>query len=234
MMDLRRDLGDVLRASTRLGGGGAGRVIQFLAARSGEGTSSIAASFAVMAADRARRSVWLMDLDLRRNAAYRAFERGDCFSRLGRPGRPFDASLNQPPFYQVLPQMVGPDGQATQSKLLTLHRLGQSRLMVTRFRNEKLLPGQRVQLGNQPAYWRAARAATDWCVIDAPALDRSAAGLSICSQVDGVVLVLSADATDATDALILRQEIEAHGGRCIGFVLNGVRGDARLADRFSL
>ncbi|MEZ5954525.1 MAG: hypothetical protein R3C13_09505 [Hyphomonas sp.] len=180
-----------------------------------------------MAAAKSSRSAWLIDLDFRRNPLYRAFEDG--FSKkIGGPGRAFDASLNEPPIYALTPPP--PDG-SDGNKLLTVHQIEGTRLLVTRFRNERLRPAQKVQLRTQPRWWAALRASADWGVIDAPALERSAAALAVASQMDGVVLVVRADKTSVSDVAAMRLEVEGHGGKVIGVVMNRVRADARFADR---
>lgn len=231
MIDLRGDIEDLWRSLSRTVPVEGGQMVMFVAAREGDGTSSIAASFSMLAASKVRRAAWLIDLDLSRNGQFRSFEKGDAGRVLGRPGRAYDASLNQAQFYSVTPQAVGPNGQVATPKLLNLHPIGQSRLLVSRFRNEDLRTGQRVRMRTQPAYWRAVRAAADWTIVDAPALERSGAGLVVASQMDAVVLVIQADRTPAEDARALRREVEAHGGRCAGVVLNRTGGDARLLDR---
>lgn len=234
MKDLRHELDDLWRAASRLPAPNGGRALMIMAARNGEGVSSVAASFALLAAARSHRSTWLIDLDLRRNGQYEAFSQGYA-GRLGRPGQAFDASLNQAPFYVVTPQIAAVQGKRDPSeRLLAVHRVGRSRLMVSRFRNERLRPGQKVQLRTQANYWRAARATADWVVVDAPAMERSGAGLAICSQMDGVILVISADQTRSEEIVAMKREIEDHGGRCLGVVMNQTGADARLADRFSL
>ena len=145
MRDLRFDLTNLWRAAARITSPEGGRALMFVSARSGEGTSSIATSFALMAASRSSRSTWLIDLDFRRNPLFKAFDEG--FSKnVGRPGRAYDASLNVTPIYALSPP--GPD-RAEGSKLLTVHQIEGTRLLVTRFRNERLRQGQRVQLKTQ-------------------------------------------------------------------------------------
>ncbi len=228
MHDLRPDLSNLWRSTARLTSPTGGRAVMFVAARSGEGTTSVAASFAAMASARTPRAAWLVDLDLRRNAVFRGFEDG--FGKgFGAPDRALDASLGEEPFYSITPKS---GAQGAGSKLLSAHQIGGSRLLVTRFRNERLRQGQRVQIRTQPAWWKALRKISDWIVVDAPALDRSGAGLTVVSQLDGVVLVLSADQTTVDELSALRGEVEAHGGTVIGVVMNKTRADARLADRF--
>lgn len=205
----------------------------FISARSEEGTSSVAASFALMAASRTPRAAWLIDLDFRRNPVFRAFKDGftrDC----GAPGRAYDASLGVPPIYTISPAAVVDSGRtAASDKLLTVHKIAKTRLMVTRFRNERLRQGQRVQLRTQRLWWQTLRQAADWIIVDSPALERSGAGLVFAGQMDGVVLVVRADKTTAEEVVALRQEVEAHGGEVLGVVMNQVKSDAALADRFA-
>ena len=199
----------------------------FIGAHAGEGATSMAASFALMAAERVPRTAWLVDLDFRRNHVYRGFEE-EFGARFGKPGRAFDASLGKEPIYTISPDVID---RAQGAKLLTAHQISGTRLLVTRFRNERLRQGQKVELHTRASWWDALRRATDFIVVDAPAIDRSSAGLAVASQMDGVVLVISADKTSVEDVAALRLEVEAHGGKVLGVVMNRMRADARLADR---
>jgi len=229
MRDLRGDLGNVWRNVSRLTSkNGGGRTAMFVSARDGEGTSSAAASIALLAAKRAQKSVWLVDLDLRRNSVFKGFERG--FAKgVGSPGRAFDASLRREQIYSIVPQLTTRGGD----RLLTAHEIINTQLLVTRFRNEHLKKGQRVQVRTQPGWWTALRGITDWAIVDAPSLERSPAALAVASQMDGVFLVVEADSTSAEDVIGARREIEAHGGEVRGIIMNRVGSDARLADRFA-
>jgi len=233
MKDLRSDLTNVWRTAARITAPSGSRAIMFIASRSGEGTSSMAASFSLLASKRARRTAWLVDLDLRNNAAFKGFQSG--FARdVGKLGRAYDASLGTHQIYAVSPKTVSRSGErAQQEKLLTAHQIENERLMVTRFRNDRLRPAQRVHVQTQPAWWNKLRRAADWIVVDSPAIERSGAGLAVASQMDGVVLVVRADDTSAEDLTALRREVDVHGGNVIGVAMNGVRADARLADRMS-
>lgn len=229
MHDLREDLDPVWRATARLSSAApGGRVIMFVSARVGEGVTSIAASFACMAARRSEKPVWMVDLDLRQNPLYHGFQDG--FARdVGRPGRAYDASLRQAPFYQVSPRSEG----ARQDKLLTAHDVEGLPLLVTRFRGDRLKPGQKVRTQHAPDWWLALRKLSSWAVIDAPALERSSAALTMAPIADAIVLVVAADQTTAAEIESARHELEAKQGHVLGIVMNEVRGDARLAERFS-
>lgn len=227
MRDLRKDIADLWRLASRLTTAKGTRVILFLSAKSGEGTSSVAASFALIAAQRATRTAWLVDLDVRRNPQYTAFSQGT-ITGVGRPGHALDASLGTEQIYTV----AGHENELAYAKLLNAHQIDGLRLLVTHFRSDRLAQGQKVQLRTAPDWWNALRAAADWIVIDAPAIDRTRAGLAFVSQADGVVLVVKADETSAAAVAELRQEVETHGGNVIGVVMNRIQEDALLAGRF--
>ena len=230
MKDLRPDLADLYRAMAQTPGTEGGRTVMFMSARSGEGASSVAASFALLAAEQARRAVWLIDVDLKRNHLFNTFAVGPFADAFGGVGPPYSAALKTQPFFSIEPE--DPDAAAGLG-LFTAHRVGESRLMVTQFDKARLKPNQSIRIRTQPAYWQAVRAATDWAVIDAPALELAGAGLAIASQMDRVVIVVRADETRPADVDAVRREVEAHGGQVAGVVLNRRRGDARVADRFA-
>jgi hypothetical protein len=233
MKDLRNDLGDLGRALERIPSRGGGRSVMIMGARQGEGVSSVAASLAMLLSARSSRSTWLVDLNLMSNGQFNAFQKRE-FGRAGTPGRALDASLNQPPFYNVVPQLRTSNGQPKgQAKLLGAHQIENTKLFVTRFRSEYVKPGQKVQLRPNGEYWTALRRVSDWAVLDAPSIDVSRAGLAICRHVDAVVCVIKADKTRVDEINVLRDEIETHGGTCAGIVMNELKADARLADRFS-
>lgn len=234
MKDLRTDLSNVWRAAARMSSPRGSRAIMFISARSGDGTTSMAASFALLASKRAKRNAWLVDLDLRSNTAFKGFQSGFAHG-VGRPGRAYDASLRTDQIYTVVPKTVSTAGKpAAPQKLLAVHQIEDEKLLVTRFREDRLRPGQRVHISTQPSWWNNLRSVADWVVVDAPAIERSGAGLAVVNQMDGVVLVVRADDTSAEDLTALRREVEIHRGNIIGVAINAVRGDARLADRLAI
>lgn len=227
MRDLRPDLATLWSVASRLRPQQGARTVMFVAARTGEGTSSMAASFALLAAGQAERTAWLVDLDLAKNAAHDAFDIGFAHG-VARPGRAYDASFGCAPIYDLLPA-----AQAGMAKLLTAHIVTGTQLLVTRFRTERLARGQGVRLRPQPAWWQALRRSTDWIIVDAPALDRSDAVLDVASEADGVVLVVQAESTGAEEVANAQLAIERRGGYVIGVVLNRMRADARFAGRIA-
>lgn len=228
MRDLREDLEPVWRSTARLSAPDVGgRVIMFTSARNGEGVTSMAASFACMAARRSDNPAWIVDLDLRLNPVFEGFQSG--FARdVGTPGRAYDATLRQTPIYKISPSVeAGRFG-----KLLTAHEVEGLPLMVTRFRGDRLQPGQKVRTQSAEEWWRALRKISSWAVIDAPALERSSAALTMAPVVDGVILVVSADQTTGQEIEAAREALEARHTRVLGVVMNRVRGDAKFATRF--
>ncbi|MBI1359081.1 MAG: sugar kinase [Alphaproteobacteria bacterium] len=230
MIDLRPDLRGLMRQLALTPAEDGGRTILFMSARAEEGVSSVAASFALMAAETARKPVWLVDLDLRRNHAFNAFAVGEFASKFGGVGPPYSAYLKTRPFFAIEPE----DANANASVgVFTAHRVGETRLMVTQFDKTRIKPGHSIRIRTGPEYWAAARAATSWTVVDAPALERSSAGLAIASQMDRSVIVVKADETTPEEVETLRRELVAHGGKVAGVVLNHERADARFIDQLT-
>lgn len=201
---------------------GVARVVQFVAARSGEGTSTLAREFALFASKRTRKAVWLVDLDLLNSAQHHAI--AENVARYGAMGRQSAASPDGSAFFTVQPPTRGPDGRPwPDARFLVAHAVGGSHLWVTRFRREILQPGQRISIVSSGDYWRALRRHADVVVVDAPAADRSSAALAVAPFVDCSVLVVAAEEGDTAGPAHLRDAIQAAGGRCAGIVFNRAR-----------
>ena len=232
MYDLRSDIEPLWRAAGRLAAAKGGRGIMFVAAHEGEGTSSVAASFALMAAEKSRRASWLVDLDLHENPQFEAFSNGDFGT--GGLSRAYDASLGTRPFYDIIEARRGERrGAEDNTKLLAAHQVKGTRLLVTRFRNDRVAHGGKIHLSTRSEWWAALRRGADWVIVDAPAVERSGAGLAMASQMDGVIIVVKADQTRPDAVTNLTREIEAYGGHTLGVVMNHVRADSRFIDRFA-
>jgi Mrp family chromosome partitioning ATPase len=93
-------------------------------------------------------------------------------------------------------------------------------LWVTRFRAEMLRSGQRAEPLPDPRYWDVMRRHADTVVIDAPAADRNDVAITLAPYVDATILVVAAESTSPNEPVILRDEIEAVGGRIAGVVVN--------------
>lgn len=195
-----------------------GRVIQVVAANSGEGASTVAREYARLAAVRARRPVWLIDGDLAQQGQLEAISSEP--DRFGRIGRPAQASPDGSCFFAVTPRVTGPDGRPiSPARLLTARPCLGGRLWVSRVNTSRLRSGQRAEAVGDPRYWDALRKHADTIVIDAPSTDRNDMALTLAPFVDATILVVS-ESTRAADPMILRDEIEAVGGKIAGVVVN--------------
>ncbi|CAN5188829.1 hypothetical protein BH10PSE2_BH10PSE2_09210 [soil metagenome] len=218
MVDLTSEMAGLLAA---LGSGPAhrGRVIQFAAANTGEGVSTVTREFARLAAVRARKPVWLIDADLAQQGQMDAVAADP--ERFGRLGDPAAASPDGSAFYAVTPPVIGRDNRPmADARLMTARACLGGRLWITRFRMESLRSGQRAEALPDPRYWDALRRHADMIVVDAPAADRNDVAITLSPYADATILIVAAETTGASEPVILRDEIEAAGGRIAGVVIN--------------
>lgn len=227
MKDLQRLTTDLNRQLSRSGLADGGRVIMFIGAGQGVGASTIAVSSALEAATHVHRPAWLIDLDLASNHLFNAFAVGELSRKYGGVGRPYSACLRERPFVSIRSE-----GELSEidPRAFTAHQVGDTKLMVTQFDPAALAPKQTLHIRAEPAYWSAVRQATDWTVVDAPSPEISPAGLAIASQMDNCVIVAAADDTPADQIADLRDQLEEHGGRVSGLVLNRMKSDALFFD----
>ena len=196
-----------------------GRVVQIAAAGSGEGVSTVAREYARLAAVRARRPVWLIDADLARQGQMDAVAAQP--ERFGTLGKVAIATPDGSIFFAVTPRIMDRAGKPVHpARLMTARPCLGGRLWVTRFAAEQLRSGQRAEAVSDARYWDALRKHADTVVIDAPAADRSDTAITLAPYVDATVLVVAAESGAANQPLMLRDEIEAVGGRIAGVVVN--------------
>lgn len=217
MEDYSEELQNVWTALANDAGDGGARIM-FIAARSKTGVSALARSFAKLAMNKTAKACWLLDLDFYQNRQFVAFG-GDGQKWQG----PFDMTFGVRPFWRNVPKRRGLE--SNEPETIVSYQVGTSRLFVSKFRPEYLYEGQSLQIGPSPEYWQAVKNSIDITIIDAPAIDRSKAGLAIAADMDGIVLVVDGDA-DPRDAIILRDEIIGHGGHCLGVIV--VKGKMRM------
>ena len=220
MLDLNAEMAELwgsLGAPTP----GRARLVQFVAARGGEGTSVVAREFGRFAARRAGRSVWLIDLDLMGSPQFHAIANDP--ARYGELGGAVAASPDDSIFFSVRPPQNGPDGEVVpDARYLSAHGVKGARFWVTRFRTEALKQRQLPMITPGGPYWAAMRSHADLIVIDCPAADRSQAAMTIAPFMDQTVLVVAADEPDVRPPSQLRDSITAAGGRCAGVFFNKV------------
>jgi len=225
MVDLSSEMATLaagLSAAVGPGASGRGRVLQFVSAERGEGTSTVAREFARLVSQRAPKGVWLIELDLLRGEQYAALA-GDP-ERYGFLGRPVRASPDGSMFFQIQPAVRGVDGRPwPDARYLGAYPVGGRRWWVTRFRREALRPGQTASILASPAYWEALRRHADWVIVDAPAAERSRAALATAPFVDANVLVVAAESGDPAKPSLLRDALTGVGANCAGVFLNQVQ-----------
>ena len=218
MTDLSAEMADLWGA---LGAPAAGRaqVIQVVAARAGEGTSTVARELAFFAARRAGRSVWLVDLDLLTSPQHAALAQDPV--RFGALGEAAAASPDGSMFFTVRPQAPTAAGAAPpDARFLTAHRVGDHRWWVTRFRRDAMRANQGVHILPSGDYWTALRRYADLIVVDAPSADRSQAALTVAPFMDQTVMVVAAGETDVRAPARVRDAIGAAGGTVAGVFFN--------------
>lgn len=216
MARLADSLGDLSKAAAP----GFGRVLQFVSARSGEGTSTVAREFARFAAAHAQRPVWLVELDVMSGAQYAHISgRPQIY---GRTGGPAGASPDGSIFFTVKPSAADESGPVPDARYLVAHPVGGSKFWVTRFRRERLNSGQEVSITPAPDYWNIMRRHADLVIVDAPAAERSQSASLIAPFADASVLVVAADAGDARPPAVLKSVLQTSGGRVAGLFFNKV------------
>lgn len=187
--------------------GGGGRCVMLMAARRGEGVSTLARALGETAAARAQRAVMLVDLDLLRDSHYSAYLQA---GRFGGPGlgAGVPATLAKRCFFT-------PD---TAHAGFTAHRVGTSKLLVTHFDKRRMHAAGAIRITADTAYWQAARRAADVTLVDAPALERSRIGLTVAGAMDAVVIVASGRAGTASATMELKEELSQRGLPILGVV----------------
>jgi len=218
MVDLTGEMAD-LWAALGPTQPGRGRVVQFVSARTGEGTSTVAREFARVAAVRARRPAWLIDADVYDQNQLNAVAMEP--QRFGPVQGYASASPDGSAFFTIHPPLKDPQGKPlADSRLLHARAVLGGRLWVTRLRAEALHIAQRAQFLASGAYWEAMRKHADYVIIDSPAADRSDAALALAPYLDATVLVVAADERDVGEPAALRDALEAAEGFVAGMVFN--------------
>jgi protein-tyrosine kinase len=172
-----------------------GKIVQFIGAGEGEGTSTVAREFARICAARIGHSVLLLDADRHSPVQSAYFHVGS--------ERGWIAALQK--------------GDALQD---SVYRIGQSRLFVSPSCNSAV---STPELFNSPRFedfWVGMREEYDLILIDSAPLAISPDGLAIAAKADGVVLVVEAEKTRWQTAKNLRDSIKKIGGNVIGLVFN--------------
>lgn len=200
--------------------GGEGRALLFIAARQQDGVTAATRAVAEAAGPG---GVYAIDLDLKRNALARAL------SETAPLGPKIDGALNGARFYGVF----GPHGALINEAkpAFNFHRVGQGRIYAGVFDPRALPPGSRIAMSAGPDYWDAVRASGAVAVVCAPALDRSEIGLRVARHMDGVVLVVDAEAGAAPAAKAAKDALVNAGANLLGLVYAGASAPVMAIER---
>ncbi|MDR3570202.1 MAG: CpsD/CapB family tyrosine-protein kinase [Syntrophobacteraceae bacterium] len=170
------------------------KIIQFIGAREGEGTSTIIREFAKVAADLVGHSVLLLDADRHHPSQDNFFDMPDKFGWLH--------SLRS----------EGRGGEA-------FHQVGDSKLFISPGSNSAVSTPE-IFNSKFENMCQGFRGGFDWVLIDSAPLVLSPDGLAIASKVDGIVLVVEAEKTRWQAVRTMRDSITRVGGNILGVVLN--------------
>ncbi|MGC8490564.1 MAG: CpsD/CapB family tyrosine-protein kinase [Syntrophobacteraceae bacterium] len=170
------------------------RIVQFIGAREGEGTSTIAREFAKTAADLTAPSVLLLDADRLNHSQDRFFDMkgGMDWVNALRYGKNIEDSFT---------------------------RVGQSKLFVSGCGNSSVTTPE-IFNSSFDKMCEKLRSDFDLVLVDSAPLAVSPDGLAIASKVDGVVLVVEADRSRWQTVRRLRDSISRVGGNILGVVFN--------------
>lgn len=185
--------------------------ILFVAANRGDGTSTIARDFALIAASRAHDRVLLMDLAMPVNGQlHRAQHRGRI------------SALAEIPSVELGLPVERPGGQdeegAAVATWLRFHRVRNSSLYISERHEAAKPPGE--EPAGMAEFWERMRQEFELVVVDCPSVADSFDPIMLASQMDAVVLVVAAESTRAPVAQNLRDRIAEVGGPIVGVVLN--------------
>ena len=198
------------------------RVFEFVAAMDGEGVSTVAREFAFYAARAQGRRVWLVDLDLMGQSQATSLSAEP--ARYGIVGPAASATPDGSMFFSVQPPLKRPDGRPwPDARYISAHSVGGGGFWVTHFRRDALRGRQWVHVLPNGDFWNALRRHADIVVVDAPAAERSQAGVTIAPFMDEVILVVAADEGDVRASGQLRDAVAEAGGRCAGIFFNRVQ-----------
>lgn len=191
-------------------GAGAGRAVMFIAARRGEGTSTM-----VRAAARTANAgaIYAIDLDLKRNAL------AEEIAKDATLGPAIDGRLNGQSFYSLIDAAGRPVEETAPA--FCYHRVDRTKLFVGAL-DQKAVGTSRVLLSTGQDYWNAVREGGATLLLDAPAILRSPMGLRIAEYMDGVVLVVGSDPGAAPAAIAAKHQLMQAGANIIGLVHTGV------------
>lgn len=174
------------------------KVVLFVGASAGSGTSTAAANFAATLAQELDSQILLIDANLTSGKGSDVL-RTD-LKEVGRGLDPVRMSAASPPMaYSVS---------------------GQPNLHVLSICSKCSTPFALFESEAFDAFLRTARGRFKYVVVDAPPLQGNPVSLVLSRKADGVILVIESEKTRKRSALWAKQQIESVGGKLLGVVLN--------------
>lgn len=173
---------------------GKSKIVQFIGAKQGEGTSTIVREFARVSADLIGHSVLLLDADRHQPSQELFFDIPGSFGW-------FDALSSK--------------GNTEEA----FYRIGRSRLFVSPCSNTSVSTPE-IFNSSFDNMCQNLRAGFDIVVIDSAPLAVSPDGLAMASRVDGVILVVEAEKTKWQAVKKAKDSISRVGGNILGVILN--------------
>ena len=192
-----------------------GLLVMLVAARRGEGVSTVARD----AASEAGAPVLLIDLDMKRNPQARYF------AEHGGLGPARDARMGA----KLLARVVDASGAPT-AMGLSFRKVNGREIHVSALDAPQ---GSRVQISRDPGYWQALRAAGANVLVDAPSFDRGDLALKLAPFMDAVVLVVAAHAGAAPPAMAARAALAEAGAHVSGLVFARASKPVMALDRLT-
>jgi protein-tyrosine kinase len=171
------------------------KVIQFIGALEGEGTSTIARMFARMSSELLGKPVLLLDVD-----------RGEDAQRPRPPASRRERRADALPDEE-------PDGDG-------IYRVGDTNLYMSLASSRSGFLTRDIYSAGADDFLQDLRQRFDLVFIDSPPAAKSPDGVALAGRADGVILVVEADRTRWPVAEKLRDEIVKNGGNILGVVLN--------------
>ena len=188
---------------------GEGKVIEFIAAKGKEGTSTIARALALIAIEYSAHPVLLIDFGAGQNSQIDFFRQPEQEARYGTL-KPFnDGRIDPLALSHPTPLVRTPE--------LTLMKVGDSSLIIA---TVQIHSGENIHLGGAPAFWTAVRKEAVLTIVDAPDAATSYTGIAISVNMDAVVLVIAAEMTRSPVVQNLTDRLKAQNAPIAGITFN--------------
>ncbi|MBK7542721.1 MAG: hypothetical protein IPN66_20175 [Candidatus Competibacteraceae bacterium] len=192
---------------------GEGLVVEFISANPGEGVSTLARDFALMASQYVDGRVLLLDFDWRRGEHYHFFQSMAQDDPTIAPGPPLALGVD---FGRLLRSSQRSETEE-RALPLTFHQLGDTSLIVSQpVRDLHDTP----RVVNQPDFWADLRRSVMLTVVDAPPAAHSFDGIVMCGAMDAVILVVAAETSRVPVIVELHEKLMGQGAPVVGAILN--------------